>query len=108
MPHLRFRGIEKTEVKSISGDLVKELANIVGCPTDHFTLEHIETTFIVEGGSSEPYPFVEVLWFSRGPEVQNKVAKVINSKIKELQHDLICITFTELAPENYYEYGESL
>lgn len=106
MPHLRIRGMKSHEIKDISKEMVDELQNIIGCPRDYFTLEYIPSIFILDGEESEGYPFVEVLWFDRGQEVQDKVAKAITDRIKKLEYEDVCVIFFNLAKDKYYENGE--
>lgn len=84
MPHLRFRGVKREEVKEISRELVDHLAEIVQCPRDWFTLEYIDTEFIFDGKETDGYPFVEVLWFDRGQEAKNRAGAVVTELIRRL------------------------
>lgn len=106
MPQIKIRGVEPEKVCTISTKMVDELEKIVGCPRDYFTIECIPSTFIKNGRIDEGYPFVEVVWFDRGQETQDKVAKTIT----ELIHDSGCknvdIFFTVLEESLYYENGE--
>ncbi len=106
MPHLRFRGVEKEKVKEISRVLVDQLAEIVGCPRDWFTLECIDTEFIFDGEESRGYPFVEVLWFDRGQEAKNRAATAVTHAIKsKYPTEDTCVIFTNLNEKDYYENG---
>lgn len=106
MPQIKIRGIEREKVLSISTELVNKLENIIGCPKEYFTLEHICSTFIKDGELAESYPFVEVAWFDRGQEVQDKVAKCINSFVHRTGYTNVDIFFTVLKENSYYENGE--
>lgn len=106
MPHIRFRGMEKQEIKDISIDITRKLAAVIECPEDWFTLEYISTDFIFGGEDSKGYPFVEVLWFDRGQEVKDRAAKIITEAVrKSRRKDDICVIFTNLDGKNYYENG---
>ncbi len=106
MPHLRFRGIKKEEVKEISRELVDQLAEIVQCPRDWFTLEYIDTEFIFDGKESAGYPFVEVLWFDRGQEAKDRAGAVVTKLIRRRYPvEDICVIFTNLNEKDYYENG---
>ena len=50
MPTLRFHGVSRQVIKSISVDLTTQLSTIVGCPRDWFHLVAIESTFIDHEG----------------------------------------------------------
>ncbi|OQX38717.1 MAG: hypothetical protein B0D91_03285 [Oceanospirillales bacterium LUC14_002_19_P2] len=92
----------------ISKELVDSLSELVGCPQDHFTLEHIPSTFIVDGAEDAGYPFVEMLWFAREPEVQDKVASCLTQMIRRVTDDNtdIAVVFHKLVEQDYYENGE--
>lgn len=108
MPHLRFRAVEFDHVKSLSTKLVDELEPLMVCPREDFTLEHISTTFIFDGEVSDAYPFVEVLWFDRGLDVQDKVAQSITAAVRAELEDPelnVAVIFTALTPSAYYDNG---
>lgn len=109
MPHLRFRAVEFDTVKALSTALVDDLQPLMDCPREDFTLEHISTTFIFDGEVSDAYPFVEVLWFDRGQEVQDKVARKITEALRvaleEPEQD-VAVIFTALTASGYYDNGE--
>jgi hypothetical protein len=106
MPQIKIRGIEKEKIFSISTELINELENIIGCPKDYFTLEHVSSEFIKEGALYESYPFVEVAWFDRGQEIQDKVAECINSFIHSIGCINVDIFFTIFKENCYYENGK--
>lgn len=106
MPHIRIRGMEKKEIKNISTKLIDDLEKIIGCPRDYFTIEYINTTFIVDGKEDGGYPFIDVLWFDRGEEIRNQVAKSITNQVNTYEYEDICIMFKNLEKELYYENGE--
>ncbi|SQA33736.1 23S rRNA pseudouridine synthase D [Vibrio harveyi] len=81
MPHLRFRAVEPQAVQALSKPLTDELQPL-WTASRRFTFEYIYSTFFNEGEVSAAYPFVEVLWFDRGQETQNKVAKAITQQVR--------------------------
>lgn len=105
MPMLRIRGIEEIQIKTMSTVLVDELATLVGCPRDYFTLELVQSTYFFDGEIVPQQPLVEVLWFDRGQDIQDQVAKCI---VKYLQVDAagLEVYFIPLQQKNYYENGE--
>ncbi|MCG7585285.1 DUF1904 domain-containing protein [Photobacterium sp. OFAV2-7] len=109
MPHLRFRDVEFDTVKSLSTALVDDLQPLMDCPREDFTLEHISTTFIFDGEVSFAYPFVEVLWFDRGQEIQDQVAQhiteAVRNALEEPERD-VAVIFTALTPTAYYDNGK--
>lgn len=107
MPHLRFRGVKKEEVKEISKNLVDILAEKVECPRDYFTLEYLETTFFFDNQEgANGYPFVEILWFDRGYEVRKEVAKITTDMLKQYNYNCVTVIFTDLGKDRYFENGE--
>ena len=110
MPHLRFSGISESQTKAISKALVDDLSQLVECPRDHFTLELLLTRFIFDGESNaNAYPIIDMHWFDRGQAVQDKAAAIITHAVKSVLEDQsldICVRFTALPAECYYENGE--
>lgn len=107
MPHIRCRGLEFETVKKISTFLVDGLTNIIECDRSWFTVEFIESTFISDGKISNGYPFIEILWFNRGQDVKDKVAKFTTSLLeKDSNYPAITVIFTDLKGEDYYENAE--
>ena len=109
MPHLRFRAIAFDTVKHLSTALVDGLQPLMKCPREDFTLEHIPASFIFDGEVSDAYPFVEVFWFDRGQEAQDRVAAVITAAIRTAvanNNQDVAVIFTALTPSAYYDNGQ--
>jgi len=106
MPQIKIRGIEPEKICTISTKIVDDLEKIVGCPRDYFTIECISSTFIKNGKIVIPNPFVEVVWFDRGQETQDKVAKTITNLILNSGYKNVDVFFTTLEENLYYENGE--
>jgi hypothetical protein len=108
MPHFRFRAVEPQLVQSLSKTLIDDLEAIMASPREDFTFEYIYATFFHEGDVSQAYPFVEVLWFDRGQETQDHVAKVITKQVRHvLSSDVnVAVIFTALNPSQYYDNAQ--
>lgn len=108
MPHFRFRAVEPQTVQALSNVLIDELQPLMNSPRQDFTFEYIYTTFFFEGVVAPAYPFVEVLWFDRGQETQDKVAKILTEQLKAIvgAETNIAIIFTALDPKGYYDNAE--
>lgn len=107
MPHLRFRALNQEQTQKLSQDLLPELAQIVNTAEDNFTFELVDTQFFYKGKTTESFPFVEVFWFERPQEVQDKVATFITDKVKSFSKaDDVVVVFTELKKSSYYENGK--
>ena len=108
MPHIRARGIEQSALEEVAGSIVEQFAKLTDTPNDHFTVEHIASQFIVAGGASSAYPFVEVLWFDRGQDVKTAVAHVINTALRPFvgEDKDITVLFEDLNGNDYYENRE--
>lgn len=108
MPHLRFRGIEKESVKAISKELLSSLETMLGTPKTHFTIEHIDTTYILDGEENAGEKlFIEIIWVKRDAEKAQKVVDLIVDLLKpytKADVDTI-IYFTDLVNQNYYKNG---
>lgn len=106
MPRMKVKGIKLEAVCNVSKELIDELEALLKCPRDYFSIEHINSTFVKDGKVVEGYPFIEVEWFDRGHEVQDKVAKIITKFFKNAGYENLDIIFTVLIEKSYYENGE--
>lgn len=104
MPMLKFRGIDAQEIKKESKILIDKLTVAIDCPRDYFTLEVIDNKFIFDGEFTAPPTIVEVSWFDRGQEVQDKVAQIITEHFKK-DRDCLDVFFNKLNTNEYYENG---
>lgn len=107
MPFLLIRGIEVEQVKSISQPMVEELADLCECGTDNFTLEVVNSTFVFDGKEIPGYPFIEVKWFERGLEIQNKFANIITKQVHSLGIPEVEVAFNTFKESGYYLNGKS-
>lgn len=104
MPHLRFRGMKKEELKLINKELILKLEKIVNVPKDHFTVEFIPSVYFFDGEEGKnSYPFVEIKWFSRDENIKKETVKVIDELLRQFGYEDIAVYFEELNPKNYYE-----
>jgi hypothetical protein len=106
MPQLKMRGMEVNDVCMISGAMVQEMQELLECPKSYFTLECINSTFIMDGEIVKPCPTIEIAWFDRGQEVQDAMAKIITKHINSIGHKDVDVIFSILEETKYYENGE--
>ncbi len=108
MPHLRFRGIAREPLARLSGQLVQDLSTLTGAPVAHFTLELVASEFIIAGQTVPGYPFVELMWFDRGQEVQDQAAQLITRAVKAQLGDAqdVAVVVLPLARTAYYDNGQ--
>lgn len=106
MPQIKARNIKSESLCNISKGLIDELQCLLKCPRDYFTIEVVHSTFVNDGNVTDGYPYVEIAWFDRGQETQDKVAKIITSHLQKEGYENVDVFFT-LFPKNcYYENGE--
>ncbi len=103
MPQLIIKGLEQDKVKQISKPLVDELQQIIGCPRDYFTLEVVNSVFIMDGAERQITPFVQVNWFDRGQAVQDQVAAAICRHLQQAGCPQVETFFVVLEENRYYE-----
>ena len=106
MPMLRFKGIEVTKICKISKELIDELQELIQRPRDHFTIEVDQAVCIKDGEIVERAPVVEVSWFDRAQEVQDKAAKIITKHINCIEYPNVDVIFFALDKSRYYENGQ--
>ena len=82
MPQIKIRGINENDICKISEKMINDLVEAVKCPRDYFEIECIKSVAIRDGKIADVYPFVEVVWFDRGKEVQDIVARIITDSIR--------------------------
>lgn len=106
MPQIKIRGLQKEKVISASKKIIDELVQVVQCPREDFTIECINSTYIMDGKIIEPYPFIEIAWFDRGQEIQDKVAIIITNNLLAQGIESIDLIFTVLEGRKYYVNGK--
>lgn len=108
MPHLRFRGIAPEPLAQLAPSLVQQLSELTGAPVAHFTLERVQTEFIIAPVPGTGYPFVELLWFDRGQVVQDAAAKLITTAVQaELGAQIdVAVIVLPLIRTAYYDNGQ--
>lgn len=108
MPHFRFRAIDVAKVRNLASPLISNLQGLMQCPAADFTIEHIPSTFIGFEDKPGPYPFVEILWFDRGQEVQDRTAEIITRLVREelgSGEECVAVIFHSLTKTAYYDNG---
>ena len=103
MPQLIIKGMALPDVKTISRALTEELAEIIGCPRDYFILEVPAGIFVFDGQEVSITPLIEVKWFDRGQEIQDRTASALCRHIRSAGYEQVEIFFTVLDPPRYYE-----
>lgn len=107
MPHIKVRGIQLEEVKQVSQKLIEDLAVLTEVAKEHFTLEYIHSTYIVDGKEdANMYPFVEVDWFYRGDAVMDQAATIITDHLGVFNYSDVAVYFRNLKKHHYYENGK--
>ncbi len=94
----------------VGSEMTDRLQEAIGCPRDHIVVENVHSSFI-DGGevkATNGWPFVEVDYFPRPREVQERVVRVLYESLKDAGYPNSDIHFRYLQPENYYENGEAL
>lgn len=108
MPFLRFHAVDKQQLALVSQNMVDRLEEAIKCPREHIVLEVLSTDFVVDGKIVEGYPYVEISYFERPLEIQDQVAEIIYSCLKEAGYTDTDVHFTYLIARNYYENGKHL
>lgn len=103
MPQIIIKGMDANSVKGISRSLVDELAEIIGCPRDYFTIEVGLNPFIMDGQETEITPLIQVNWFDRGQKVQAEAAAAIYRHVKGAGYSNVETFFVVLEEARYYE-----
>ena len=105
MPMIKIKGITKDEVIQESKVLIDELVDVIGCPRDYFSIELLDNAFIFDGEVVNAPSIIEVAWFDRGQEIQDKAAKILTNHFKK-DRECLDVVFNRLEESCYYENGE--
>ena len=105
-PFLRFHTTDPVKLAEISREMTDHLQETIGCPREHIVLEVIHSEIVIDGQIGQgDWPFIEVAYFERGLEVQDKVAGIICRYLKQVGYENVDIHFSYLNNRNYYENG---
>lgn len=106
MPMLRFKAIEAEKVCEMSKELVDDLQALIECPREYFSLCVDRSVYIRDGEFVKGEPVVEVSWFDRGQDIQDKAAKIITKYVNSIGYKSVDVIFFTLYENKYYENGE--
>lgn len=106
MPILKFKGMKVENTRKISKELIDELQELIQCPRDYFSLAVNQAVYVFDGEIVEGSAMVEVAWFDRGQEVQDKAAKIITKHVNLAGYPNVDVIFQSLDKSKYYENGE--
>ena len=106
MPMLKFKGIEVTKIIKESKDLIDELQVLIQCPREYFSLSIDQSVYIKDGEIVEGVPVVEISWFDRGQEIQDKVAKMVTKYVFLMGYTDVDVIFVIFDKTRYYENGD--
>lgn len=106
MPVLKFKAIALNELCKVSKVLVDELQEVTQTPREFFTLEVPKSVYIKDNSIVDGSPMIEVIWFDRGQEVQDNVAKILTKHVQSCGYPDVDVIFTIWDRSRYYENGE--
>ncbi|MFC3853432.1 DUF1904 family protein [Salinispirillum marinum] len=106
MPQLIFHGIDTETVKACSGELVEQLAAVMQTDVENFLLEIVNSVQVFEGKITPSYPYIDVRWFDRGQDIQDRSAATIARILNGQNVDPVDIIFLPLEKQRYYENAE--
>ncbi|SHI04537.1 protein of unknown function [Clostridium collagenovorans DSM 3089] len=106
MPQLIMKSVEIEKVCTISKEMIDELETLLECPRNYFTIECVNSTYVMDGKVVKSYPIIEVALFDRGQETQDEIAKIITKHLNNVGYKDVDIIFTALDTNKYYENGE--
>ena len=110
MPRFVFKNIPVEDVKKLSKELVTKSAQIIECPEDWITFEHVENKIFFQQKEVTTHSiFLEISWFKRRQDVQDKLATYLYDALNSFynQEKEITLIFNTLEEANYYEDGKN-
>lgn len=106
MPMFKFKAIKPEKICTMSKELIDDLEELLQCPRSYFTLEAVQSVFIKDGEFVEGSPVVEISWFDRGQEIQDKAAMIVTKHVNSVGYKEVDVIFMTLDKAKYYENGE--
>lgn len=107
MPFFRFYATDRMKLAEVSERLTDRIQAVIGCPREHIVLEWIHAERVCKGRFvSDGWPYVEVSWFKRPLEVQERVARIVSATLREAGYPDSDVYFHILDASDYYENGE--
>lgn len=106
MPALKFKAIEAAKLLSVSKSLIDDLETLLECPRSYFSMEVPQAVYISDGKYVQGSAVVEVAWFDRGQELQDKTAGIITKHMNSVGYKEVDVIFLSLDKAKYYENGE--
>ncbi len=104
MPTLIFKGVKQSDLQVLAKPLIEQLAETVECPKDWFTLEWSNPSYFDENGLVEWYPIINVNWFPRSKEMQDKVAHLVGKLFRDHGYARVKVSFTIMDREAHYDF----
>lgn len=93
MPIIKLKEVDVKKALEISTGLIDELEELIKCPRDYFNLSVDTATYINDGKIIEGPTMVEVAWFDRGQEIQDKAARIITKYINLAGYENVDVIF---------------
>ena len=106
MPQIIIKGITEEQCAALSVKAAPDLAKICNCPSDWFVFDLLHSRFYDENGRIKPTPVVQVWWFRRPMEIQDKVARYLHKQFESMGFYADQISFHIFEEDSYYENGE--
>lgn len=106
MPTLVIRGVKQSDVQVLAKPLIEQLSVVADCAKSVFTLEWTMTAHYDDQGLFESYPMINVHWFDRPKETQDKAAQVIAKLFKSLGYKRVKVSFIIIDRETFYDFKE--
>jgi len=75
-------------------------------PRSELTLEVRSDLYVADGEEVPGPPFVEIAWFDRGLEMQDRVAAIVTQRFQQAGCPSLDVCFHLLDPRSYYEDGK--
>ena len=103
MPMLKFKAMETKSVCSISKDLLDELQKLLQCPRETLSIEVSQSVYVKDGEIVSGPSVVEVHWFPRTQELQDKAAEIIIKHAQSIGYPNVEVIFSILDKDKVYK-----
>lgn len=106
MPRIATTAIPIEIVRRASKPMLDELEALLDIPRAYFSIEVRQNPFVMDGEIVPGHPFVEVSLFDRGPEAEDRIARVITHHLQAAGCPNLDLYLIHLERCRYYEDGE--
>lgn len=106
MPRVTIHGVSFQAAKSLGMAIKKNLVSCDEIKPEHVQVQFLQTIALTHVEEEEWLPMIDILWFGRSQEVQDKVAEMLTQLFWKMGFENLQVTFQTIAENCFYENGQ--